>query len=157
LGPEAKQAVPALKAALRDKDASIRITAAIALTRLNFRGEEATSALVEGVASPDISLHQQAIGTVQTLGESGKAAVPALIRILQDKDERWQRQSAAHALSAIGPSAKAAVPALVEALKDEEPDLRSIALGALGRIGAGDKTLVPILIEALLASGGSFH
>ena len=52
------------------------------------------------------------------IGPKAEAAVPALAKALQDKEEKV-RQDAAVALGRIGPKAQAAAPALVEALKDK--------------------------------------
>ena len=67
-------------------------------------------------------------------GSGAKAAVPALIATLKDK-ERSPRIWAAIALGAIGAEAKAAVPALRAALKLKDESVRSAAAEAIKNIG----------------------
>ncbi|MFQ5795664.1 MAG: HEAT repeat domain-containing protein [Candidatus Bipolaricaulia bacterium] len=82
---------------------------------------------------------------VRKLVKIGPAAVPTLIKVLQDKDVDV-RQEAAEALGKIGPDARDAVPALVEALRDEDWSVRQFSAWALRKIGPD---AVPALIEAL--------
>jgi len=85
---------------------------------------------------------------VRALAQIGPPAVTALVRALKDKDENL-RQQAATVLGKIGAEAKAAVPALVEVLKDKDKNVRQQAAIALGKIGLGAKAAVPALVEAL--------
>lgn len=78
----------------------------------------------------------------------GEAAVPALVKALQD-ERKYVRSSAADALGRIGPAAVARVPSLMQALKDERESVRSDAAGALGKIGPAAMAAVPALIQAL--------
>ena len=82
------------------------------------------------------------------MGPKAKAAVPALMESLQDKDFKVRRV-AMDALGSIGPEAKAAVPALTEVLKCKGKIRRVRAASALGRIGPEAKTAVPALTELL--------
>lgn len=78
------------------------------------------------------------------LGPPGRAAIPALIAALADRDERM-RDYARGALSRIGP---AAIPTLVRALEDFDPARRAgaaIVLSGDNRVGL----VVPELIALL--------
>jgi HEAT repeat protein len=55
------------------------------------------------------------------MGSDAKEAVPDLIRLLDDPDERI-RKAATRALGRIGPDAAAAVPALMRTLLEPRPD-----------------------------------
>src|SRR5262249_6230774 len=80
------------------------------------------------------------------IGPEGKAAVPALIEALQDKDGLVQCR-AAGALGKIGPEARDAGPALRRAFrKSGDFFLRAAVVEALGRSG---KPGVAALIDAL--------
>src|SRR5262245_50409380 len=85
---------------------------------------------------------------VKALRHLGPAAVPDLIKALEDED--WEvRNQAAVALGVIGPEAKAAVPALIDVLQGEDKYLRSHAATALGKVGRQAGTAVPALTRAL--------
>ncbi len=83
-------------------------------------------------------------------------AVPALIKMLEEKDLRWGkhmasdlRKSVVRALGYMGPQGKTAVPTLIETLKDEETYVRKCAADALGSMGPQAKAAGPALKEAL--------
>lgn len=80
----------------------------------------------------------------ECLGNIGTAAVPYLLKALQDK-ERWRRKVAAVALGRIGDTT--AVPYLIVALQDRFIDVRRVIIDALGEIG--DATAVPHLLSLL--------
>jgi len=62
--------------------------------------------------------------------------VPALIQLLEDKDQEWTvRYRAAQALGEIGEGAKDVVPALIQALQDQDDRVRALAAETLERIG----------------------
>ena len=141
MGPEAKDAAPALLAALKnDKDLFVRRFAAKALGEVE--------------------------AAVTALGKMGEPAVPPLIDALKNKSAdpkkpkkgpaatdstAFVRTKAAEALGNMGPKAKSAVPALIDALKD--PNVRTEAAIALGNIGPDAKSAVSALQDAATAKG----
>jgi HEAT repeat protein len=83
---------------------------------------------------------------LQTIADTGEAAVPGLIRALEtDKVPYW----ACIVLREIGPAAKDAVPALTKAIKHPRADVRREAVLALGAIGEAAKPAVPQIAETL--------
>jgi hypothetical protein len=76
----------------------------------------------------DWHIRTQAAEALGALGPEAKAAVPALIDVLQDED-KYFRSHVALALGKIGREAKAAVPALIKALKDHDEDVRRETAG----------------------------
>jgi HEAT repeat protein len=78
----------------------------------------------------------------------GAAAVPDLIRSLNDNDPemRWR---AAEILGRMGPEAKEAVPDLIARIDDPELRVRKAAIRALGQIGPASSPAVPALIRVL--------
>jgi HEAT repeat protein len=80
------------------------------------------------------------------MASMGPAAVPELIRALQDSDSKV-RVAAAEALGKIGPPAAASVPTLIELLDDEDSWLR--AAETLGQIGREARAAVPKLLAKL--------
>jgi HEAT repeat protein len=78
----------------------------------------------------------------------GEAAIPVLIRSLNDPDQ-YIRREAAISLGEIGPAAKAAVPALTSLWNDPSPDVRSFAVRSLGKMGPAAKEAIPTLEKCL--------
>ncbi|BAY86713.1 hypothetical protein NIES267_62240 [Calothrix parasitica NIES-267] len=84
------------------------------------------------------------------LQESDKAAIPALIKSLDDKNKA-NRGAAIYALGSMGSEAKAAKPKLVAILKNkqESDENRANAAMALGEIGKDALSAVSVLVEIL--------
>lgn len=96
------------------------------------------------------------VGTVvHALSAIGPAAVPELCKALMKKDP-LQREFAADALSQIGPEASQAVPLLLNLLKDERPGVQAWAAIALGKI-ARKPEAIPLLIETLAHSDTEYR
>src|SRR5690606_26045519 len=107
MGPEAKEAVPALRKALRDSDAYVRRFSAEALGAIGPAAKEAV---------PDLALAMNdgkkvvALAAVESLGRIGQPAIAALTGAVKDagKDPEVRRK-AALGLGRIGPAARGAV------------------------------------------------
>ena len=137
--------VEALVAALKDDDAAVRESSALALGRIGPGGSSAIGPLVEVLADADPFV---AGAAAEALSGIGAQSVPALAGALGDTRESV-RQGAAIALGKLGQVAQAAVPALVRALSDPKGDVRWVAVNALGAAGAAASAAVPALREAL--------
>jgi HEAT repeat protein len=96
----------------------------------------------------------QAANALGEIGPGAKAAVPALIERLQDK-EAEARISATRALGRIGPQAQKAAPALNAALDSKDSIERRTAAVALLRIGSHADAAVRELIRAMKSEEGS--
>ena len=147
----AENDLPALIAALGDKDEVVRLNAAY---ELGMVGAAAVPALIEtwreaseDADSPGLETESFRHATY-ALSAIGEPAVPALIDTLQDKNESI-RVSAAYALGDIGSAAQDAVPSLTQALRDESAWVRRHATEALGLIGQPAQNTVPALIGLL--------
>jgi HEAT repeat protein len=140
LGPHAKGVVPALVEVLRqDKDEFVRWKAAFALRHVGLEAKIVPD-LLEACKDVLGNVRWEAQGALRQIGPGpeGKAAVPALIKALED--EKWPvRAMAAECLGRVGPEAGAAVPALLKLLKDDKSQVRGDAAEAVGRIGGGAK------------------
>jgi len=151
LGPAAKPAIAGLEAALGDSDATVRVSAAAALWRIDGHAQ-AIPTLVEMLrrrsdsvpsdSLPSDPLPYEAAVALGDLGADSEPAVSALVEALGHADRDVAR-AAARSLAQIGP---AAVPALQEALKHGDANVRGSAVEALGWLG---KPSVPNLIDAL--------
>jgi HEAT repeat protein len=133
LGPDAKDAVAALRDMQKDEsDPDLRLAASRALQAINR--EDNKTPLLRELGDPDPIVRGRAsLG----LGRMGKAVVPDLVRILNDREaKRDTRVSALSALGRIGADAKDAVPALLDALKDDDALVRTMTGAALLKIDA---------------------
>jgi HEAT repeat protein len=150
IGPGAASALPALADVLRnDKQELVRVTAAYAMGRIGLQAKFVPDLLeaCKGVAGENARAALRQIGP----GPDGKAAVPALIKALED-EKWWVRAIAAECLGRVGPEAGAAVPALLKLFNDERLQVRCDAAEAVGRIRGGAKPAAAIaaLRELLL-------
>ncbi len=83
------------------------------------------------------------------LGRIGAAAVPALVKVLDDPDPAI-REKAVGVLGRMGAEAAPAVPKLTLLLNDPHPAVRRATARTLGQIGPAAKEAVPELMRALL-------
>ncbi|MFP4446969.1 MAG: sister chromatid cohesion protein PDS5, partial [Desulfosudaceae bacterium] len=170
IGPDARDAIPALMEATNDNRYQVRQAAAdaleaIALTvvvdgktlpREEIELDEEEQAIAVRVAatrleSKDWMTRRDAANRLAEMGDTAAPAVPALILALSD-DSDWYdhynevRRAAATALGNIGFEARAANPALIEALDNRDYAVRLAVVKALGKIGPKSASNV---IEAL--------
>jgi HEAT repeat protein len=87
------------------------------------------------------------------MGPSAGRAVPALTKLLSDRDANARRQ-AIFALGRIGPAARPAVPQLLEQLRSPNLSVRQNVLNALLAIGGDDARIVPAVVEAARQDNG---
>src|SRR5439155_23381786 len=141
----AKEAVPALAAALKDPAPEPRRGAAEALRRWGKAAQPALDDLQEALRQPDNStatrvLAARAIGAVGH--PEAVAGLPALKDVLADaKAPVDVRVAAAEAIGALGPDVAAAAPLLGQLLADPETPtpLRQELATTLGKFGPGAK------------------
>jgi esterase/lipase superfamily enzyme/HEAT repeat protein len=156
LGRLGEAAVPALIEALRAEGRvneefgdSIDITTAI-LQTLQQIGGPAAPALTQALGEDELAYR---IGfTLEELGPAAKPALPALIDVVENKEnDDLTRSLAADAIGKIGPAARDAVPTLIRVARDEDnqEDLRCSALLSLGHIGGAAREATPHLIQIM--------
>jgi HEAT repeat protein len=154
IGPEAKEALPALQTALDEEFKRTEISpdvvgaAALAIVQL---GGEATPAVAKVVELLKADSEQVRYGVVRLLarfGRKGATAVTTIIPLLDSPSEAIRAQTA-ETLRAFGPAAKAAVPALAKKLADEEIEVRRGAANTLKSLGPVAVEAVPDLVKLL--------
>lgn len=144
LGPHAKDAVPALAAAITRERSEV------------FWNE--------------YDPQESAARALGRIGPAARSAIPTLIAALKYRrhikeeepgpgDECTGAAAAARALGSFGAAAKSAVPALIEVVKTREEDdwnwpVREAAISALGEIGPDARPAIPVLKEMLNVDGG---
>jgi HEAT repeat protein len=88
----------------------------------------------------------RALGNMKT---AATAALPRILKSLEEDEESLVREFAAQALPQIAPGNEEAAPVLVKALKDEEADVRIAAAKALPHFANELTAHLPKIIEAL--------
>jgi HEAT repeat protein len=143
---------------LADKDAHVRLQAALALGKYGTAAKDAVGGLSKAIKDANPEVRYAAASALGEIGSDAKPGLDALIASLDDKD--WfVAVSAAQSLAKLGPAAKSALPALSrvleprDQLKDYRP-IRSAAVAvALVKIDPQAKVVKPALalvIEKLL-------
>ncbi len=123
LGPLAREAVPALRAALTDKRPQARYYAAVALAHIDTSVAESIPVLIEALNhldDADLDLDSFVPVAIARLGPSAKAALPALMRLVKSGTEDT---GVYRALAQIDPEGKECVPAF-PVLRDTLKELR---------------------------------
>lgn len=157
LGPEAKEAVPALIAAFKDsEDPDLRREIVYSLALIGPPSEPAVELLIENLSSEDPELRSVSTYALGKIGPSAKEAVPTLRKALRTQPQL--RLGAVWALLQIDgrdPKLRVfAVPVLVKALDDERELVRVEAATELGKLGPAAIPAVPRL-EKLVADDES--
>jgi len=131
------------QAADADPEVSARLDKIYSLSTSGKPGDETVDALIVHLDDSSPMVRAHAARALGLLGESAKAAVSQLTKLVQDPDEKVRRQ-AIEALVAIQPGTLA--PLTVELMKDPDPGVRMRILHAATDAGA---SAVPSMIEAL--------
>lgn len=97
---DAEPALPALRQALKDKDAGVRRTAAEALGKIAVDAKETVPALIDALADPAVPVRGAAATALGQFGSEAKDAVPALQKAQKEADKK-QRKVFAQALQRI--------------------------------------------------------
>jgi HEAT repeat protein len=154
LGPDAREALPALLKMLRspDEPEDGRKEAERALGEIGTPPREQMPALLEalqdGQSTPARVYAAAALGK---LGADTGPAVAALVKALKD-DTPAVRRNAAAALGRVGLSARSdAYPALLALLEDRDDEVRRTAVGALVQLGRPAPAELPALKRMLLS------
>jgi HEAT repeat protein len=91
----------------------------------------------------DVGVRNRATWALGEIGEPAKSAIPALTRLINNKDAGIDmRFTAVSALGKMGESAKVAIPDLTPLLKDPDQNIRRSVIEALGKIGEPAKSVV---------------
>jgi HEAT repeat protein len=145
MGPEAKEAIPALRRALEDKSPMFRESVLVAICRIEpGRIAEMTPTAIRLSNWQSSSPHE----VIRTLQTRAGEVTPVLVQGLKDPDPQY-RLRAGFLLMNLGPAARPAVPELRVALENKEPMVRILAAITLARINPQTEGLVPVLKDGL--------
>ncbi|MEN6304326.1 MAG: HEAT repeat domain-containing protein, partial [Armatimonadia bacterium] len=140
IGPEAREALPQLTAALKDPNGFVRVAAAKSLYQID-RDASGVPLLIEALKDYDIVGPRVAADALAKMGEGARPALPALVTTLKDPAPCAQ-VAAARALWLIDKSTQG-VPVLIAALSDEVTEVRERASATLKLIGAATGQTFP--------------
>jgi HEAT repeat protein len=113
--------------------------------------QKAVPVLTAALKDPATRVRACAAEALAETGPLAEPAVPSLIKLLQNDEDRDVRLQSTLALHNIGPGAKAAVPVLVGKLRTEKADgVRVNTAAALGMIRDNPEMVVPALVETFL-------
>ncbi|MBA4066530.1 MAG: hypothetical protein C0501_23065 [Isosphaera sp.] len=131
LGWLARDALPALRAALADDDPRVREAVAQAVGQM---GPGALPAIAGMLAHQDKYVRRHAVWAIGRLGPAARPVLADLCAALRDPDPRTG-SGAAQALGNLGAGGADAVPALTEAMRGTNIVLCRLAAKALSQIG----------------------
>jgi len=151
LGPEARELLPEIMAAF--EAAYDPVSESVCLVGL---GPAGLRALTNGFSSTNANARIRSASAFRYVRYDAQAAIPGLLRCLDDTTDVRIRCEAAMALGHIGEQPDVAVPALVKRLgEDVDPTVRGFAAQALGMFGARAKVAVPALVKSLDDKAGA--
>jgi HEAT repeat protein len=99
-GPEAKEAVPALAAAVNQGDVEVRLAVLRALSRVGPEAAAAVPAIIEGLRDTSPQVRAESARVLGRFGPAARSALPALRRAMSDADDDVRR-AASDAVLAI--------------------------------------------------------
>jgi HEAT repeat protein len=150
---EASAAVPALRAALNDDVAIVRVEAARSMLKLDrSTAADVVPVLIAALDNKDWDgkARRMAAQTLGGLGPEARSAVSALIRWVKDNEDVYEKHLAALALTSIDKDAAVVgIPALRAGLTSHDGYQLNLSIDALGRLGVRARAALPDL-EALL-------
>ncbi len=137
-----------LKNALKDEDPLIRVASASVLVEMNAEISSATPVLIEALESKDSIIRAIAVEPLLTIAKTNSQVLPVIVKTVQDADS-GVRYMAINGISDFGKKGKVAIPALIEALDDKNENIRGAAIYALGAMGSDAKAAKPKIIAIL--------
>jgi HEAT repeat protein len=145
LGPEGREALPALEALRTDpgEPVVIRVEAVRALWHMRQPAEPLVATLCEVLGDERGPAGVQALEALQEMGPAARPALPVLLKLLSDPHlepvgQRWgppHRAAVVRTLGKMGPEAAAAVPGLVALLDSNNYYLHREVAQALDLLG----------------------
>jgi HEAT repeat protein len=147
IGPDAKDAIPALVRALRDKSPLVRSEAAVALGKIGPDADEVVEALATACRDKDYGVRINVVKALGLCAPTNASGVAHLETTLADT----RREVCYASYRSLGKGGKPSVPVLVRALGQNDPWHRKYAARALGDAarGTSNAAAAEALVEAL--------
>jgi len=138
-------AVPVLVEGIKQKDESLKMQAAHALSQRGLAENEVLPIFIAGLKNETPSVRRQAAEMIARYGAKASKAAPDLIKALDDKDDAVCI-AALQTLRGIGADPKSLFPAMVKVLRRPDPKLHPIASQIIFQVGPD---AIPELIDML--------
>jgi HEAT repeat protein len=94
IGPDAGDAKADLRALLQGRNPYLRVYAAVALIRIEPKGQEAVAAIAQLLADQDVEVRRRTIWELRDIGNEARPAASHIRTSLHDKDESVRRAAA---------------------------------------------------------------
>lgn len=127
---EPKEAASLVAKGLADKEAAVRLVAAVRLRQLGAESATASQELAAALADSDSRVRAAAAETLIKVGEPAVSHIVAQLAT----DSLDARKLALYCLTKIGPPAKNAAPQVEKCLTDSDADIKKLAAAALASI-----------------------
>ena len=152
IGPQAKEAIPALVEALKEDNSNYNLTRTIALAgdALVQVGPSAAPALIAAMKDLKGTGRIAIVNTLARITPPVKEAIPVFVKMFVEErgSDSYALQAASKALVEYSQTAKEVAPAVAELLADPTTGVRSSAALLLSQMGAKAKDAVPALVTA---------
>lgn len=154
LGPQAKEAVPALLAVIDSREPEVRREVIMALGAIGPEAKGAVPALLEQLKSDDESLLLTATYALGSMGEAAQLATPALRDQLQTTEDPFLHAVTAWALARLNPGDESLQRRMLSILADvlgnpTDRQARIAAARALAQLRPPHDLLLPELTRVL--------
>ena len=156
IGPDAKEAAPALAKLLKDTDSETRFRAILALGAI--QGKDAAASIAGVLEDPEAGVASQAFYCLEQLGAPAEA-LPGLVAVIQNPRVPRGRSAKALKLLARIDASKVTAPVdtLIKALEIKDARVRKLVAIALGNKGDSAKNAIPALKSLLDDSDDSLR
>jgi HEAT repeat protein len=153
MGKKAASAEPALLPLLRDEEPALREVAIEVLGKIGEVSDQTIARIASLLDDKHEGVRVKAINALGQFGPRSKPWAPALLRIMQDRNEKRIRVRfyAATALGRIGRTPPEVVPFLADCLKGADALLRPWAAATLLELGSAARPALPAMIAVLTA------
>jgi HEAT repeat protein len=147
MGEDAKAAIPALTALLKNENANAVMDAAKALGSMGAAAKPSIPALIDAMTHPNQEARSALAEAIKRAGP-GPEYIPKLIPLLDDKFMQV-RSTIILTFGYMGEAGKPTIPIIAKHLKDENAWCRMHAAASLARFGPDAKETAAALKEAL--------
>jgi len=144
----ATSAVPNLLAALKDPVPMVRMSAALALVRVDPHHPGVAPVLIAFLDPKDADQRKGIVDSISLMGPDGQDGAPVLAHLLATDPDVQVRKGAIEALEKVDPK-NAATPLSQALLHDKDLEVRKAALNSIGKLGDDGAAAIPALIESL--------
>ncbi|MGB0597490.1 MAG: HEAT repeat domain-containing protein [Rubripirellula sp.] len=150
IGADASDGAAKVGSLLNHADAAIRCAAVTCLATIESDTTKSVPLLIQSLEDRDWKVRRDAAAGLGEIGSpAATPAVPVLLRMSQNDEDRDAARGALRSIDDAGPEA---VPLLLEALKSEDRGRRFYSAYLLGKVGADARDALPTLAQLRDAS-----